>query len=113
MDLRRVGFKRWTKDDLDRMYIDPTDLGLSVYYNQDGEIRMAYWAEKPMTNYRKAARMLEAKVYLDLNTLTVVSPFEELSKAAADLIAAAIHATYTPKPYERRIQMTLDNPNES
>ena len=53
------------------------------------------------------------KTYLDLTTMTVVSGDEELAHLAADLITEITDLKYEAGPWDRRIQMVLDNPIES
>lgn len=106
LELERLGFKRWTKGDMDRMYIDAFDLGLRVFYDEKIQPKEASMNDVviPLT---QGLRLKEAKTYLDLTTMTVVSVDELLATTAANLIRAAIGATYTASPYTRRIQMSL------
>jgi hypothetical protein len=97
---------------MDRMYIGAHALGLSCdYYNTDN-IRDAELNGKSIINSR-ARRLKEMKTYLDLTTMTVVSGDEELAHLAADLVADTIGVSYEAGPWDRRIQMVLDNPGES
>ena len=110
--LAAKGFKRWTKEGMDRMYIGAHALGLSCDYYNTGNIRDAELNGKSISNSR-ARRLKEMKTYLDLTTMTVVSGDEELAHLAADLVAKTIGVTYEAGPWDRRIQMVLDNPSES
>lgn len=110
--LAAKGFKRWTKEGMDRMYIGAHALGLSCDYYNTGNIRDAELNGKSISNSR-ARRLKEMKTYLDLTTMTVVSGDEELAHLAADLITKITDLKYEAGPWDRRIQMVLDNPGES
>ena len=106
LELERLGFKRWTKEGMDRMYINAFDLGLRIFYDEKTQPKEAS-VNDVVIPLARGLRLKEAKTYLDLTTMTVVSVDELLATIAANLIRAAIGATYTPKPYARRIQMSL------
>jgi hypothetical protein len=82
--LTKLGFKRWTKGEYDRLYIDASDLGLSCTYYNSGNIRSAEFRGEPISNSR--ARGLKfAKTYIDIKTSKVYSTIEMLADAAKDL----------------------------
>lgn len=110
--LAAKGFKRWTKEGMDRMYIGAHALGLSCDYYNTGNIRDAELNGKSISNSR-ARRLKEMKTYLDLTTMTVVSGDEELAHLAADLITEITDLKYEAGPWDRRIKLVLDNPGES
>lgn len=112
LELERLGFKRWTKEGMDRMYIDAFDLGLRIFYDEKIQPKEASMNDVviPLT---RGLRLKEAKTYLDLATMTIISVDELLAKTAADLIHEAIGATYEANAWDRRIKLTLDNPEES
>jgi hypothetical protein len=110
--LSALGFKRWTKGDMDRMYINAGALGLSCDYYGTGNIRDAYFNDVSISNSR-ARRLKEAKTYLDLVTMTIISVDELLAHAAATKVATAIGATYEANAWDRSIKLTLDHTAES
>ena len=110
--LAAKGFKRWTKEGMDRMYIGAHALGLSCDYYNTGNIRDAELNGKSISNSR-ARRLKEMKTYLDLTTMTIVSGDEELAHLAADLIVSLTDLKYESGPWDRRIKLVLDNPGES
>ena len=63
--LEAKGFKRWTKGNMDRMYINPQALGLQVEYYKTGNISDSIWNGERIS-HAEARRMLNAKTYIDL-----------------------------------------------
>ena len=89
--LEEKGFKRWTKGDKDRMYIDAEKLGLKVQKYGSGAVKHAEWDGEKISN-REGAAMLHAKTYLDLADMSVHSDDGELL-AAAEAIIEEIRAS--------------------
>lgn len=83
--LGEKGFKRWTKGDKDRMYIDAEKLGLKVLKYGSGAVKHAEWAGEKTSN-RRGASMLHAKTYLDLTDISVHSDDSGLLAAAEAII---------------------------
>ena len=71
------GFKRWTKGDMDRLYIDATKLGLEVSYYKSGNVSGASWRGEGVSN-SDGRRLLASKVWVDVKTgeLNVRTSFE-------------------------------------
>jgi len=89
--LEGKGFKRWTKGNLDRMYINAAQLGLVCTYYKTGNISSATFCGDSISNCR--ARGLKAsKTFLDLNSDTIYSDDPLLAHAAADLIGIEYEA---------------------
>ena len=77
--LEKLGFKRWTKNGMDRMYINATALGLDT--------------ESQTFNGEKISRslcaaMMSAKTYIDLNEKMIVSTSCDLAYETAVIIGA-------------------------
>lgn len=89
--LEEKGFKRWTKGDKDRMYIDAEKLGLKVQKYGSGAVKHAEWDGEKISN-REGASMLHAKTYLDLTDMSVHSDDSDLL-AAAEAIIEEIRAS--------------------
>lgn len=83
--LEEKGFKRWTKGDKDRMYIDTEKLGLKVLKYGSGAVKHAEWDGEKISN-RKGTAMLHAKTYLDLTDMSVHSDDSDLFAAAGAII---------------------------
>ena len=83
--LEERGFKRWTKGDKDRMYIDAEKLGLKVQKYGSGAVKHAEWDGEKISN-REGAAMLHAKTYLDLTDMSVHSDDSDLLAAAKAII---------------------------
>lgn len=89
--LEERGFKRWTKGDKDRMYVDAEKLGLKVQKYGSGAVKRAEWQGEKISN-REGASMLHAKTYLDLTDMSVHSGDSDLL-AAAEAIIEEIRAS--------------------
>lgn len=83
-ELEDLGFKRWTKGTMDRMYIDAKNLGLEVGYYNTGNVRWAEFEGSSISN-AEARRLLGAKTYIDLKTNKVHSTHSWLAEPAAKL----------------------------
>ena len=55
-ELENKGFKRWTKGNLDRLYINATQLGLECDYYKTGNVRSAWFNGDHVSN-SEACRM--------------------------------------------------------
>jgi hypothetical protein len=83
-ELQKLGFKRWTKNGKDRLYINATSLGLTYTTYNTGNVSSASFAGEHISN-SAARRMLGSKTYIDLVQGVVVSDNATLANAAADL----------------------------
>lgn len=63
--LESKGFNRWTKGNMDRLYINAQTMGLTVRYHKTGTVAEAYWNGERISN-GEARRMMSAKTYIDL-----------------------------------------------
>lgn len=84
-ELTAMGFKRWQKNGMDRMYINASTLGLVCVYRRSGTISDAEFRGESISN-NQARKMADAKTYIDLNQRRLVSQSAMLAAAAADLI---------------------------
>lgn len=83
-ELEALGFKRWQKNGMDRLYINATTLGLDYSTYKSGNISGADFQGEHISN-SEARRMLAAKTYIDVKTETVHSDSWTLERAAAKL----------------------------
>lgn len=87
------GFNRWTKGNMDRLYINTTKLGAEIDYYKSGNVCDAFWQGERVSN-ADGRRLLASKVFVDVKTgeLRVSTSFREpydtksLEDAAKDLI---------------------------
>lgn len=83
-ELEAKGFKRWTKGNLDRLYINASQLGLVCSYYNTGNIRDAEFNGGSISNC-EARRMKAAKTFVDIKTGRVYSDNNTLKDAAIAL----------------------------
>ena len=83
-ELTEKGFKRWTKGNLDRLYINPSQLGLVCSYYNTGNIKYAEFNGENISN-SQARRYKAAKTFIDIKTGTVFSDIPALEEAACKL----------------------------
>lgn len=83
-ELEGLGFKRWQKGNMDRLYINANMLGLVCKYYKTGNISDAEFKGKWISNCH-ARRMKAAKTFIDVATGKVYSDDELLKTAATEL----------------------------
>lgn len=83
-ELEEKGFNRWTKGNLDRLYINAVQLGLVCTYYNTGNVKSAEFQGDSISNCQ-ARRYKAAKTFIDVKTEKVHSDYETLEKAAAEL----------------------------
>lgn len=83
-ELEEKGFNRWTKGNLDRLYINASQLGLICSYYNTGNIKRAEFGGGVISNCC-ARRYKAAKTFIDIKTENVYSDCEELAEAAKEL----------------------------
>ena len=86
-ELTNLGFKRWQKNGMDRMYINSTTLGLECTYYKTGNISTAFFDGERISN-SMGYKLKNAKTYIDLVRGQIVSDSEILAAAAAKLVGA-------------------------
>lgn len=69
--LEKIGFKRWTKGQHDRLYINPESFGLIVERYKTGNVSYAELNGERISN-SSAADILQGKYYIDVNTGIIV-----------------------------------------
>ena len=108
--LATKGFNRWTKGNMDRMYINASQLGLACSYHTTGSIKNATFCGDSISNC-EAHRLKADKCYIDLKTGTITANSSRLKDAAQDLIdetAAEIEAEETAaKAEEKKEEETM------
>lgn len=83
-ELEKKGFNRWTKGNIDRLYINASQLGLECWYYNTGNVKAAEFNGEAISNCA-ARRYKAAKTYIDLKTGRVRSDIPALEKAAREL----------------------------
>lgn len=83
-ELVKLGFNRWTKGNLDRLYINAAQLGLVCDYYNTGNVKSAEFQGNRLSN-SEARRMRAAKTFVDVKSGRVYSDNETLKEAAAKL----------------------------
>lgn len=85
-ELTEKGFSRWTKGNMDRLYINAAQLGLVCEYYKTGNISYAEFNGERVSNC-EARRMKAAKTFIDIKTGHVHSDSITLKDAATELAA--------------------------
>lgn len=88
--LEQIGFKRWTKGNMDRLYINAEQLGLDCAYYKTGNISGADFKGERISN-SEAYRMKAAKTYIDIKT-GVLHSTHTILKEAAEQLAETVDA---------------------
>lgn len=86
--LEKKGFSRWTKGTMDRLYINPTCIGLELEYYKTGNVSDAYLNGERISNTR-GREMKAAKCYIDIATGDCVSNYDVFVEAMQALLAEA------------------------
>lgn len=84
-ELEAKGFNRWTKGNLDRLYINAAQLGLVCSYYNTGNVSSAAFNGESISNC-EARRMKAAKTFIDIKTETVYSDKDRLKQAATAIL---------------------------
>ena len=84
-ELEKLGFKRWTKNNFDRLYINASALGLDCSYYKTGNISGATFKDRHISNC-EARRMKDAKTFIDIKTGKAHSDNPTLLRAVEELI---------------------------
>lgn len=84
-ELTAMGFNRWQKNGMDRMYINASTLGLDCCYYKTGNISGATFRGKSISN-NEARGLKAAKTYIDLKHSMIVSDSCRLAAAVAETI---------------------------
>ena len=83
--LEAMGFKRWQKGTMDRLYINAGALGLVCDYYRTGNISDAHFNGEQISN-GEARRMRASKTFLDVKTGVLYSGNDTLKRAAEELV---------------------------
>ena len=83
-ELEALGFKRWTKNGMDRLYINASVLGLNCSHYNTGNISGAWFNGDRISN-SEGRRMSWAKTYIDIKTGKCYSDNATLKAAACKL----------------------------
>lgn len=94
-ELEALGFKRWQKNGMDRLYVDPRRIGLEVDYYKTGNISWSQF-DGCSISHAEAGRMLSTKTYIDLVKREIVSGNYTLACKVADICGVA-HEGWQPR----------------
>lgn len=84
--LEEKGFKRWTKGNMDRLYINAeTALDFEYDTNKSGHVSGAYLNGERISNSRGAA-LVNSKTYVDVATGELVSNHDMMRDAAQEIM---------------------------
>lgn len=83
--LETIGFKRWTKGEYDRLYINASALGLECEYYKTGNVSSAEFRGKWISNC-EAKRMKAAKTFINIKDGKVHSDNATLKEAVQFII---------------------------
>ena len=86
--LEGKGFSRWQKGNLDRLYINASQLGLVCWYYKTGNISSAEFNGERISNCQ-ARRYKAAKTFIDAGTGKVHGDIPELVEAATAMLEDA------------------------
>lgn len=84
-ELVNRGFNRWTKGNMDRLYVNADTLGLECDYYKTGNICYATFQGEKISNTH-AKEMRSAKTYIDVATGTVHSSSYTLECAVRNIL---------------------------
>ena len=79
------GFSRWTKGNMDRLYINAAQLGLECTYYHTGNISSAQFNGRSISN-SEARRFKAAKTYINVKTGDIISDYLDLKEAAQAIL---------------------------
>lgn len=83
--LEAKGFKRWTKGNFDRLYVNAEDLGLECECYSGGNIRYAELDGEKISN-SWARELKKAKTFIDVKTGEIHSDSETLKEKVEEII---------------------------
>lgn len=83
--LEKAGFKRWTKGDKDRLYVNAKELGLELSYYKTGNVSDAKFCGDSISN-SEGRRLHAAKTYIDLTSDTIISDEARLAQKVAEIV---------------------------
>ena len=83
--LEAKGFKRWTKGNYDRLYINAEALGLECEYYKTGNISSSSFKGERIS-HSQAYRYKAAKTYIDVATGNLLGTSPTLKEAAQEIV---------------------------
>lgn len=99
--LEAAGFNRWTKGNMDRLYVNAQTLGLEVSYYKTGNVSSATWQGERISN-ADARRLLATKFWIDLKTgeCHVHSDYNDYcdEHSLEDILTAYVEGILAPEP---------------
>jgi hypothetical protein len=104
------GFKRWTKGNYDRLYINADTLGLELGFYNTGNISSARFQGNSIS-HAEGGRLRYAKTYIDVKTGKVYSQHDWLQEAA-EAILSEVENEEAQAQAETQAQETETNEQE-
>ena len=90
--LESKGFKRWTKGDYDRLYINAYNIhGIDTNWKKNGKKTLTINGEE--LSYTKSAELSYAKIYIDVKTGEVVADWDSVKALAEAELNEVIEET--------------------
>lgn len=84
-ELETMGFKRWTKGNYDRLYINARDCGLECTYYKTGNISGATWQGHEIS-HAEGYRLKGSKTFIDIKSGMLVSDHTWMVEAVAEML---------------------------
>ena len=106
--LEKKGFNRWTKGNMDRLYINASMLGLELTYYKTGNVSGAWFNGEEISNTR-GREYKEAKTYINIETGAVISSVSTLKDAAQELLEKTIAEVESAEATESNTEGNSDN----
>lgn len=75
--LEKVGFNRWTKNGMDRLYASKEAMQLELTYYKTGNISSAALMGEKISNSR-ARKLIGEKIYIDVETEELTSKYDDV-----------------------------------
>lgn len=75
--LEKVGFNRWTKNGMDRLYASKEAMQLELTYYKTGNISSAALMGEKISNSR-ARKLIGEKIYIDVETEELISKYDDV-----------------------------------
>lgn len=89
-EFEKMGFNRWTKGNMDRLYINARDLGLICEIRRrTGSISAAYFKGERISN-SEGGRMRAAKTFIDIKTEMIYGDNSTLKEEVARMTGLKI-----------------------
>lgn len=111
--LEGLGFQRWQKGEMDRLYINASELGLKYEYHRTARTISDAWFCGENVSNNDAYAIKDAKTYINVKTGLISSTWAQNGRAAQKLTGLPLdekttelvvkrYTVYNRKTYERK-----------